>query len=103
MGAAATVVYKCLASIKSVLCQALPQLLVRLHKLTTMGYVHSVEIDPSKGLLFKELVKSRGFIVEDNRKHLTFPRVRNVLHSKTKDELMTWILTKLAPQLAAVQ
>ncbi len=43
----------------------------------------------------EELVKSRGFIVEDNRKHLTFPRVRNVLHSKTKDELMTWILTKI--------
>ena len=44
-----------LESIKSVLGKALPQLLARLPKLTTIGDVYSVSIDPSKGLVFKNL------------------------------------------------
>ena len=44
-----------LASIKSVLGKALPQFLARLPKLTTIGDVYSVLMDPSKGLVFKNL------------------------------------------------
>ncbi len=44
-----------LSSIKSILNQAVPQLLARLPKLTTVGDVYSVEVDPSIGLLFKKL------------------------------------------------
>ncbi|XP_064392637.1 uncharacterized protein LOC135340244 isoform X2 [Halichondria panicea] len=44
-----------LASIKSVLGKAIPQLLARLPKLITIGDVHSVSIDPLNGLMFKTL------------------------------------------------
>ena len=44
-----------LESIKSVLVKALPQFLARLPKLTTVGDVCSISIDPSKGLMFKNL------------------------------------------------
>ncbi len=44
-----------LVSIKCVLGQALPQFLARLPKLTTIGDVYLVSIDPPKGLVFKKL------------------------------------------------
>ena len=44
-----------LESIKSVLVKAIPQFLARLPKLSTVGDVCSVSIDPSKGLVFKNL------------------------------------------------
>ena len=50
-----------LDSIKSVLVKALPQFLARLPKLTTIGDVYSVSIDPSKGLMFKNL-ESQEFL-----------------------------------------
>ncbi len=46
-------------------------------------------------VVVEELVRSRCFIVQQSRKHTKFPHVRNVLYAKSKNELMTWILTKL--------
>lgn len=44
-----------LSSIKTVLSKALPQLLARLPKLTKVGNVYSVMIEPTVGMVLKKL------------------------------------------------
>ena len=46
-------------------------------------------------LVASELIKSEAFAIKAGRKHATFSRPKNVLHLKSKDELLAWMVGRL--------
>ena len=46
-------------------------------------------------VVVNELVKCRSFDVEKGRKYNRFPKPKNVLNDKDREEILTWIVTKL--------
>ena len=46
-------------------------------------------------VIVDELIKCRSFEVEKGRKHSRFPNPKSVLNDKDREDVLTWIITKL--------
>ena len=51
--------------------------------------------DKDRNIIVGELVRTKVFTTVTGRKHQTFPHPRDVLHAKTREEILQWMTTRL--------
>ena len=68
------------------------------NKISRMSGVHRIEkYKKDVEIIVKELQRAHVFSRQtSSRKHHSFPNPKDILHSKSKDEIKTWIKTKMS-------
>lgn len=82
---------KALGTIRPVLHQFDDQISL----LCPSGVHHISSMEKDTKIIVKELMRNTVFKTVQSRKHKTFPHPKNLLHTKSKDELLSWIITRL--------
>ena len=62
---------------------------------TQLGAHHIASSEKDRNIIVSELLRAKVFSTVPGRKHSTFPKPRHILHAKTEDELITWMMNRL--------
>ena len=60
-----------------------------------LGAHHIASSKKDRNIIVSELVHAKVFSAVLSRKHSTFPKLRHILHAKSEDELVTWMMNRL--------